>query len=61
LIVVFSEAFEWIMKLTRHLNLVPKLRMSGVIPLRPLYELYGVFGDNLTIFIKTEIKKNSYL
>ena len=35
------------MKLTIHLHLVLRLRMSGAIPLHPLY-LHGMHRDNFT-------------
>jgi hypothetical protein len=42
---VTQGSIGWLTKLTSHIHLVLKLRMSGVIPHSPVY-LYGMHGNN---------------
>ena len=37
------------MQLTTHLHAVPRLRMSGVIPLLPLYDFMACTGTHLLV------------
>ena len=45
------------MKVNTHLHLTPRLRMSGVVPLRPLYAFMAWIGTNLLLpFTLIELK-----
>jgi len=41
----------WIVKLTTHLHQVPKLRMSGAIPVLPLYAIVALKGKKFTFYL----------
>jgi len=41
----------WGVKLTTHLHLVPKLRMSGGIPVLPLHAFIALTGKKFTIYL----------
>ena len=45
------------MKLTTHLRLVPRLRMSGAVPLLPVYGLHGVDKDKCAFMMKETIPR----
>jgi hypothetical protein len=42
-----QEQTKWRVRLTTHLDLVPKLRMSGATPLLPLYAFMAWTGTTL--------------